>query len=149
MRIAITLLLVHLVSCAPRAATNAPVSPLLRVSVVIGQVLAGINESVLSVVELNQNKILTREESEPIMDGLKKATLGVLAMNNVVRKLNTLSESDKRDIVAAGQPAFDAIDELISKHVINLGSTAQQKLKIVLVAVQSSLSLLRSAIAVQ
>jgi hypothetical protein len=143
-RLATLLLIMCIVDCAPHTTTGTPTSPLLKVSVTIGQVLAGINESILAVDELNRNKIITREEADPIMSGLKQATLGTVAMNNLVRKLNTLSDSDKKDLIKAGQPAFDAVDELVSKHVINLGANAQARLKVLLVALQSSLSLLKS-----
>ncbi len=138
-RFPILLIALALTGCPQRAATDQPVSPLLRVSQALAVSSAVTAESATAIIELNSQGVLTKEQTALLLDVVERVAKGGIDATQTVRKLNALSDADRKKIALVVSPMLAAVNEALAQQVVSLGEAAREKVKTVLVALQTAL----------
>lgn len=150
-KVALYALALLLISCQrqPAKVVAPGAAELARFSQSLAVAEATVSESALTLMELEQAKLFTRAEIAPIMDAIKRVSKGGEQMAHALKSLSTLSETDRQNFTKLVNPMVEAVNEALDRHVTNLGTDAQKRVKVVLVALQSTLSLVQASLVVR
>ena len=138
-------------SCQPKSAVtiDAPTpSPLLKVSQGLSMMSAVTAESVLAVIDMNKNNLLDKGQTVMLLDVLEKVAHGGKEATDAVRKLNSLSDADRKSLSLVVEPMLAAVNDGLVL-VANMGPESQIKARAVLLAIQSTLAVVQASLEVR
>jgi hypothetical protein len=150
-QVTIYALAVLLISCQPKQVpVGAPVpEPLAEFSQALAVAESGVAETALTLMELEQAKLVKREEIAPIVDAVKRAAKAGAQTAKALKGLKALSDADRKNLAKLMAPMTDSLSEALDRHILNLGADAQVKVKALLAALVSTIKLTQAILVVR